>query len=280
MSATDGPRNRPLTVGFWFSLGHSSVVFVLTLLLSAGATWLFRPEVHHYTALIGAGVSGTFLYLIAALNVVVLMGIVRVFAEMRQGRYDEEKLEQQLAGRGLLSRVFRRAMNAITKPWQMFPVGALFGLGFDTFTEVAFLLLAGSSVAFGLPWYAILCLPVLFAAGMSLLDTIDGVFMNLAYDWALARPIRKVYYNLTMTGLSVAVALLIGTVELVSVLGRQLGWSNGFYRWISRLDLNTLGYAIVALFAGTWAVAAMIWRFGRIEEKWAAGIVAPRPDPD
>jgi high-affinity nickel-transport protein len=163
-------------------------------------------------------------------------------------------------------------MRSITRPGQMYPLGLLFGLGFDTATEIALLVLAGSGAASGLPWYAILCLPVLFAAGMSLLDTIDGTFMNFAYDWAFSRPVRKVYYNLTITGLSVAVALLIGTVELLGLLAERLGLHGSFWDWISGLDLNTLGFAVVALFVATWAVALLVWKFGRVEEKWTADL--------
>jgi high-affinity nickel-transport protein len=161
-------------------------------------------------------------------------------------------------------------MRSITKEGQMYPVGVLFGLGFDTATEVALLVLAGTSAAAGLPWYAILCLPVLFAAGMCLFDTIDGSFMNFAYGWAFSKPVRKVYYNITITGLSVAVALIIGTIELLSLLSGQLNWNGAFWDWINGLDINTLGFFIVGLFVFTWAASLLIWRFGHIEDKWAA----------
>ena len=150
----------------------------------------------------------------------------------------------------------------------MYPIGVLFGLGFDTATEVALLVLASTSALAGLPWYAILALPVLFAAGMSLFDTIDGSFMIFAYGWAFSKPVRKVYYNLTITGLSVAVALIIGTVELLGLLGQQLGYTGGFWDWVGGLDLNLLGFVIVGLFVATWALALTVWKLGRIEEKW------------
>jgi high-affinity nickel-transport protein len=177
-----------------------------------------------------------------------------------------------------MNRIFGGIMKSIKKSWQMYPVGVLFGLGFDTATEVALLVLAGTSAAAGLPWYAILCLPVLFAAGMSLLDTIDGSFMNFAYGWAFSKPVRKVYYNITITGLSVAVALIIGTVELLGLLAQQLNWQGGFWDWIGGLDINLLGYLIVGLFVLTWAAALLIWRYGHIEEKWAAGVQAAPAD--
>ncbi|MET9488835.1 HoxN/HupN/NixA family nickel/cobalt transporter [Nocardia sp. NPDC006630] len=274
---------RPLSVGFFFSLGHSTVVFVLALLLSVGVKAVVGPvqddssALHHYTGLIGTTVSGTFLYIIAIINIVVLVGILRVFRNMRSGRYDEAELEKQLDNRGFMNRFFGGAMKSITKPWQMYPVGILFGLGFDTATEVALLVLAGTSAAAGLPWYAILCLPVLFAAGMSLLDTIDGSFMNFAYGWAFSKPVRKVYYNITITGLSVAVALIIGTVELLGLLADQLGWTGGIWDWIGGLNLNILGFVIVGLFVLTWIAALLIWRLGRIEEKWTVAL-ADRPN--
>jgi high-affinity nickel-transport protein len=161
----------------------------------------------------------------------------------------------------------------------MYPLGLLFGLGFDTATEIALLVLAGSGAASGLPWYAILCLPVLFAAGMSLLDTIDGSFMNFAYGWAFSKPVRKVYYNLTITGLSVAVALLIGTAELLGLLAEKLELHGFFWDWVAGLDLNVVGFVIVGLFFATWVVALLVWKFGRIEEKWTAGLARPAEQP-
>lgn len=273
-----GEGQRPLSVGFWFSLGHSSVVFALSFLLTLGVKTLAGPvrdggsSLHDVTGLIGTTVSGTFLYLIAAVNLVILAGIWKVFRSMRSGHYDEAALEEQLNNRGFMNRLLGRVMKSVSKPGQMYPLGLLFGLGFDTATEIALLVLAGSGAASGLPWYAILCLPVLFAAGMCLLDTIDGSFMNFAYGWAFSKPVRKVYYNLTITGLSVAVALLIGTVELLGLLVEQLGLHGPFWNWISGLDLNVLGYVVVALFVATWIVALLVWRLGRIEERWTGGL--------
>jgi high-affinity nickel-transport protein len=271
-----GEGKRPLSVGFWFSLGHSSVVFALALLLSLGVKALVGPVknddsgLHHYTGLIGTTVSGTFLYLIAAVNLVILWGILKVFRRMRRGEFDEAALEEHLNNRGLMNRILGRTMRSVTRPWQMYPIGILFGLGFDTATEVALLVLASSSALAGLPWYAILALPVLFAAGMSLFDTIDGSFMNFAYGWAFSQPVRKVYYNLTITGLSVAVALIIGTVELLGLLGRQLNFTGAFWTWIGGIDINLLGFIIVGLFFATWIIALTVWKLGRIEERWTA----------
>ncbi|MFG2634507.1 HoxN/HupN/NixA family nickel/cobalt transporter [Streptomyces sp. NPDC048362] len=272
---------RPLSVGFWFSLGHSSIVFVLSLLLSLGMKALAGPvendgsRLHDVTGWIGTTVSGTFLYVIAIINLLIMPGIWRVFRKMRSGHFDEAALERHLDNRGFLNRFLGRLTKSITKPWQMYPLGALFGLGFDTATEIALLVLAGSGAASGLPWYASLCLPVLFAAGMALLDTIDGSFMNFAYGWAFSKPVRKVYYNLTVTGLSVAVALIIGTAELLGLVADKAGLHGAFWDWISGLDLNVIGYVIVGLFLATWAVALVVWKVGRIEEKWTTRPARP-----
>ena len=212
---------RPLSTGFWFSLGHSSVVFALALLLSVGIRSLAGPVendgsgLHGVTGLVGTLVSGVFLYLIAALNLVILFGILKVCRALKRAPMTRPSSEQHLNSRGLMNRYLGRVTRSVTKPSQMYPIGILFGLGFDTATEVALLVLAGGAAGAGLPWYAILTLPVLFAAGMSLLDSIDGSFMNFAYGWAFSKPVRKVFYNLTITGLSVAIALVIGrTIEL------------------------------------------------------------------
>ncbi len=273
---------RPMSVGFFFSLGHSTIVFMLTFLFAIGIRSLGgqvtngSSTLHSATDWIGTGVSGTFLYLIAALNLVILWGIVRVFLEMRTGRYDEQQLERQLDSRGLMSRFLGRFSRSVGKPWQMYPVGVLFGLGFDTATEVALLFLAAGAAGAGLPFYAILCLPILFAAGMSLLDTIDGSFMNFAYGWAFSKPVRKVFYNLTITGLSVAVALVIGTIEIVGLVAHKAGAQSAFWAWWENIDINTLGFIIVGMFLATWTLALAIWRFGRIEERWSAHLGAER----
>jgi nickel/cobalt transporter (NiCoT) family protein len=269
---------RPLSVGFFFSLGHASVVFGLCFLLSVGVKALASQvengssTLQQTTGLVGTLVSGVFLLIIAVINLVVLGGILRVFRDMRRGAYDEAALEEQLNKRGLMNRLLGGVTRAVRKPWHMYPVGLLFGLGFDTATEVSLLVLAGGAAAFALPWYAVLCLPILFAAGMSLLDTIDGSFMNFAYGWAFSKPVRKVYYNITITGLSVAVAMIIGGIELLGVLAEKLSLTGGFWSWIVGLDLNYVGFIIVGLFAGTWAVAFAAWKLGRIEQRWSADI--------
>jgi len=265
---------RPMSVGFFFSLGHSTIVFALALALNFGIRALDSQVkndssgLHNITGIIGTTVSGTFLYLIALLNLVVLVSIVKVFRQMRQGRYSDEELERRLDSRGLMNRVFGGYARRIDAPWKMYPVGVLFGLGFDTATEVALLVLAGSAVVSGLPFYAILSLPILFAAGMCLFDTADGCFMNFAYDWAFARPVRKVFYNLTITGLSVFVAFFIGTVEILGLIGQEYDLSGGFWSFMANFDINKAGFVIVGMFVLTWAVALSVWRFGHIEQRW------------
>jgi len=281
---TDG--QRPLTVGFFFSLGHCTIVFLLAIGFTVGIRGLSGAVaddgswLHSATGLIGPTISGTFLWIIGILNLLVLISIIKVFRRMRHGDYDEAELEHQLNNRGFMNRFYKRATNAVNKPWQMYPVGLLFGLGFDTATEIALLASAGAAAAGGLPIYAILCLPILFAAGMSLLDSIDGAFMNFAYGWAFAKPVRKLFYNITITWLSVVVALVIGTIELMSVLADKLTLTGQPWDFVSGLDLNYVGYAIVAVFALTWIAALAVWHFGRIEEKWAAGLAPTGPTPE
>jgi nickel/cobalt transporter (NiCoT) family protein len=270
---------RPSSVGFFFSLGHSTIVFALVFLFAAGIKGLGGQlaargsTVHDVTSWIGPGVSGTFLCVIGALNAVVLWKVISLVGEMRTGRLDDVTVAGRAQAPGLMGRFFGRFTRAVSKPWQMYPVGLMFGLGFDTATEVGLLVLAAGAAGAGLPFYAVLCLPVLFAAGMSLLDTIDGSFMNLAYRWALSQPLRRVFYNIAVTGLSVAVALLIGTIELAGLLAEKLSARGSFWTWLEQIDMNTLGFVIVGMFIATWVVAAVVWRVGRIEERWRVGLV-------
>ena len=267
---------RPMSVGFWFSLGHSSVVFGLCVLLAIGVRTLAgqveneSSSLQQTTGLIGLAVSGTFLLLIGVINLVLLVGILKVFRRMRAGDYDEAALEDQLNRRGFMNRLLGGVTKAVRKPWHMYPVGLLFGLGFDTATEVSLLVLAGGAAAVALPWYAILTLPILFAAGMTLLDSIDGSFMNFAYGWAFSKPVRKVFYNITITSLSVIVALVIGPISLIGVLSERFTITGGPIGYIAGLDLEYVGYVIVALFVITWMIALAVWHFGNIEEKWSA----------
>lgn len=271
--AADG--SRPVSVGFWFSLGHSSIVFGLCALLAAGIRSLsgqgpaVAGETQASLQLFGTAVSGFFLYLIGVLNLIILLDVLRSVRRLRVGQESAAEVEQQPAGGGLMTRIFGRLTRAISKPWQMYGVGLLFGLGFDTATEVSLLILAAGAAASALPWYAILTLPVLFAAGMSLLDSIDGCFMTFAYRWALSKPVRRIYYNVVVTGLSVAVALGIGSIQLISLLVDSTGIQTGPLAAIGALDLTAVGYTTVALFVFTWLLALGVWKFGHIEERWS-----------
>jgi high-affinity nickel-transport protein len=274
----NGTDRKPLSVGFWFSLGHSTIVFCLAFLLSVGVKALAgqvendSSELHSVTGVIGASVSGVFLWILGILNLVVLIGVIKVFRDLRQGIYDEETLEEQLNKRGFMNRFLGGLTKSVRKPWHIYPIGVLFGLGFDTATEVGLLVLAGGAAAFNLPFYSILVLPILFAAGMCLMDTIDGVFMNAAYGWAFAKPVRKVFYNITITSISVAVALIIGTIELIGVLADQAHITSGPLAAIADIPLDYAGYGIVGLFVVAWLVAIAVWRLGRVEERWSANL--------
>ena len=269
---------KPLSLGFWFSLGHSTIVFMLAFLLAVGVKALVGPvedddsTLHTITGVIGPSVSGAFLWILGLLNLAALLGIVSVFRKMRRGEYSEAELEKHLDARGFMNRFLRPLTKSIRKPWHIYPVGVLFGMGFDTATEVGLLVLAGGAAAFNLPFYVVLVLPILFAAGMCLADTIDGVFMNAAYGWAFARPIRKVFYNMTITSLSVIVALVIGTIELVGVFADRFSITSGPLAAIAEINLDYAGYGIVGLFVLVWVVALLVWRLGRIEERWTADV--------
>jgi nickel/cobalt transporter (NiCoT) family protein len=270
-------RPRPLAFGYFFSLGHSSVVVAMGVGIVVAEKVVFgqvmnsQSGLERFGTLFGTLISAVFLFGIGALNMAILAGIVRVFRAMRRGEYDEAELERQLDSRGLLYRFFGRWARAIRKEWQLYPVGFLFGLGFDTTTEV---LLLGTTAFLALqhiPWYAIVCLPILFTAGMALMDTTDCIFMNLAYGWAFFSPVRKVYYNLAITGLSVAICFLVGGIEILSLISAEvpgLARAGGIWRILRDFNLNAAGFAIVGLFVLTWAAALLVWRYGRIEEKW------------
>ncbi|WP_083742670.1 HoxN/HupN/NixA family nickel/cobalt transporter [Rhodococcus sp. MTM3W5.2] len=276
-------NKKPMSVGFWFSLGHSTIVFVLVALLAFGVRELAaslsddNSDLTRWTGVFGTLVSGTFLLLIGLLNLMSFIAIHRVFREMKRGAYDEARLERELDNRGALNRLLKPVVAAVRAPWHMYPVGLLFGMGFDTVTEVGLLVIAGGAAATGLPWYSILVLPILFCAGMSLFDSIDGSFMNFAYGWALARPLRKIYYNLVVTGLSVVVAMLIGAQEIISLLTAKFDVTDGLLGWIGALDLGAMGFIIVGLFIGTWLTAVLVWQYGGVQARWESGLAAAVP---
>jgi nickel/cobalt transporter (NiCoT) family protein len=267
----DGKRS--LGVGFFFSLGHSTIVFSLAAGLAIAATTVNSkiPTFQDYGGYIGASVSGTFLLLIGALNLLVLLSILGVFRRMKRGHYDEQKLEEALLNQGLMSRFFlRRIGQKIDRSWKMYPLGILFGLGFDTATEIGLLALAAGVATHHVPFLAVISLPIIFAAGMSLMDTADGAFMSQAYGWAFSNPVRKVYYNITVTSLSVAVALVIGSIELLQVLAAKFSLEGGFWSFLDNLDFGHIGYVVVGLFVATWLFSVALWKARRIEERWGS----------
>jgi high-affinity nickel-transport protein len=268
-------KRRPMGTGFFFSLGHSLIVFIVAVGISVAAKAVFGAVVDPNSAgdriggIIGTGVSGVFLYIIAAMNVVILVGIVKVFARVRRGVYTSEELEAHIQASGMMYRFFGRFMRSIRHSWQMFFVGLVFGIGFDTATEVLLLAATAAAAMQGLPWYAVLTLPLLFGAGMTIFDSLDGVFMNVAYGWAFAQPLRKVYYNIAITGLSVAIAFFIGTIELFGLLAIELHLHDWFWNFMAGFNINEAGYVIVVMFVVVWAAALSIWHFGKIESRWA-----------
>ncbi len=267
---------KPLSVGYFFSLGHSTIVIAIGAGIVIAEKTVYAAVSNNSSGLeqfggvFGTIVSASFLYLIAFLNVVILAGIIVVFRRMRHGDFNEAELEQHLENRGFMYRIFGKWMKSITKEWQMYPVGVVFGMGFDTATEVALLATTALLATQALPWYSIMCLPILFTAGMSLMDTLDGVFMNVAYGWAFFNPVRKVYYNLAITGLSVFICFFIGTIEVLGLLPQELHLNGSFWTFMANFNINTAGFVIVGMFVLTWATALMIWKYGHVEEKWSA----------
>src|SRR2546422_9774806 len=269
---------KPLGVGFFFSLGHSTVVFLIALALGFATQLVVshvisaNGELKSVGGLIGTGVSGIFLLLIGIVNLIILMDIIRLFRRMRAGEYDRPSLERELVAGGLLTRLFGRLFRLITHSWQMYLVGFLFGLGFDTASEISFLAISAGAAAQRIPLYALISLPLIFAAGMSLMDTADGAFMSRAYAWAFSNPVRKVFYNLTVTALSVFVALFVGLFELSQLLVQQLDLRGGAWDAIAGMDLGVMGFVIVAAFIVTWAGAFLIYRTQHIEERWSGAL--------
>ena len=261
---------RPLGIGFFFSLGHSTIVFALAVVVSLAAVLVQHqlPVLQNLGGVIGASVSGLFLWLIGVLNFLVLLDILKVWRTAKKG-HSHPHLDELLAQRGLVNRlVGGRLQKLINHSWQMYPLGLLFGLGFDTASEIGLLAMTAGAVAGNLPGLAVLSLPILFTAGMSLMDTTDGVLMCKAYNWAFLNPLRKIFYNLTTTGLSIAVALVIGTIELLQVFGTLLDLQNPFFTFIGHLDFGVMGYLIVGIFLTAWGTSFAWWKLGHLEERY------------
>jgi high-affinity nickel-transport protein len=276
---------RPLGTGFFFSFGHSTVIVAVGVGITIAARAVFGAVVDPNSAYETAGgavgtlLSAGFLYLIALLNLIVLAGIFKVFREMRDGAYDEQQLEAQLQARGLMYRFFGRFMKSINHTWQLYFVGLVFGIGFDTATEVVLLAATAYAAIQGLPYFAVLALPFLFSGGMMLFDTLDGAFMNFAYGWAFARPVRKVYYNLVITALSIGAAFIIGTIEILGILTTELHLRGAFWDLMSNFNINLAGFCIAGMFVLVWAAALIYWRFGQVEARWSSHVAADPAPP-
>jgi high-affinity nickel-transport protein len=259
---------RPVGVGFWFSLGHSTVVILLCAGLSLSATYV-QHHLRHWQAIGGTAgtlVSGFFLFLIGFINLLVLADLYAVLKRTKRGQSElDVDIDPFLNQRGLLGRMFRPVLRMIHSSWQMYFVGFLFGLGFDTATEVGLLALSAHSSQVGLPFWSIMLLPILFTAGMCLVDTADGILMLKAYGWAFITPMRKLYYNFSITSLSVVVAFLVGSYELLQIAGQQLSLQGQFWTVVNRLNFSEVGYIIIVAFISCWAISAAISKLRRCE---------------
>lgn len=271
---------KPLGVGLFFSLGHSTVVLALSvgIAFAATKTSIFKDAFSSTGGTIGTSVSGFFLYLVGILNLVIMVGVVKAWKQAKSGKYSHEHLEQLLNDRSIMRRIFKgRFKKGFDHSYQLYPIGVLFGLGFDTATEVGLLALsataAAGTVGGVLPPLAIIALPIIFAAGMSMMDALDGIFMTKAYSWAFTSPLRKIYYNLTTTGLSVFVALGIGTLQWISVASDNFGLAETEpFKTITSVDLSSIGYFIVLSFVLAFAVSILIWKIGKYEERFGSKI--------
>jgi high-affinity nickel-transport protein len=270
-------RKKPVTVGLFFSLGHSTVVFVIAVLVGLGASFIRsgisdKSSAFETTAgLIGTAVSAFFLFAMAIINIILLVQIVRAFRQVtRGGAYSEEEIDGYLSKRGLFARVFRGLFKTIDTSWKMYPVGFLFGLGFDTATEIGLFVLAGTIGTYNVPPYTALLLPLLFTAGMTLMDTTDGVTMLGAYGWAFVKPIRKLFYNMTITLISVLVALIIGGIETLGIIGGVLNLSGSVWDFVGNItsggNFGWVGVGIVTIFILSWVISTVIYRVNRYDD--------------
>jgi high-affinity nickel-transport protein len=272
---------RPVAVGFFFSLGHSTIVVGLTVAIAVAATFVGGaiPALKNAGGLIGTSVSAAFLYLIAIINLLVLWEIFQAFRKVRRGEeYNDQTIDEFLNQRGLMGRFFRPLLRVVDKSWKMYPVGVLFGLGFDTATEVGLLGIAAAQAGKGLPIVYILIFPLLFTAGMCLLDTTDGILMLGAYGWAFLKPIRKLYYNLNITLISVLVALVVGTIEVFSIIAMEFNLSGGLWDHLSNLDFGVLGTIIIGIFLVSWLASTIIYKVRKYDDIEVT-VAAPRPKP-
>jgi nickel/cobalt transporter (NiCoT) family protein len=273
-------NKRPVAVGFFFGLGHSTIVMVLGTIVAVAASVLkVDLQLQSVAGAVGTGVSALFLYLIALLNGIVLVDIFRTFRKMRRGeKYNEQTLNEMLNQRGFLARFFRPLFKITTKSWHMYPIGVLFGLGFETATEIAILAISASTVSKGLPIYLSMLFPLLFTAGMTLIDATDSILMLGAYGWAFVKPVRKLYYNMNITLISVFIAIVIGTIEVLSIIANQLNLHGWFWDKVGNLDFGTIGFIIIGLFVASWIISTVIYkvkRYDSLGEQEIKNIEAP-----
>ena len=261
---------KPVSVGFFFSLGHSTIVIALSAAIAFAAAVVHAslPGLESIGGVIGTSISALFLYAIAAINIVVLVGVYRTFRRVRHGEPYADVAGDAVASGGLWCRLFAPFMKLIGSSWHMYPLGVLFGLGFDTATEVGILGIAALEAGKGLPVYTIMVFPLLFTVGMCLLDTTDGVLMLGAYGWAFVKPVRKLYYNLTITLVSVLVAVLVGTIEALSIIGPQLGYKGTLWDVVAKMSDNfgLVGVAIIGIFVLSWLISTAVYRLRRYDE--------------
>jgi nickel/cobalt transporter (NiCoT) family protein len=262
-------NKRPVAVGFFFSLGHSTIVVVLSIAIAIAATFIQTsiPALKNAGGVIGTSVSATFLFLIAFINILVLWEIFQTFQKVKRGdQYNDQTLDEFLNQRGLMGRFFRPLLKLVDSSWKMYPVGVLFGLGFDTATEVGLLGIAAFEAGKGLPILYIMLFPLLFMAGMCLIDTADGILMLGAYGWAFVKPVRKLYYNMNITLVSVLVALLVGTIEVFSIIAMEFNLSGGIWNFIGNLDFGLLGSVIIGTFIVSWVVSTIIYKVRKYDD--------------
>lgn len=275
-------NKRPTTVGFFFSLGHSTIVVLLSVAIAIAATFMQSaiPALQNAGGLIGTSVSAIFLYLIALINLLVLWEVFKMFRKVRRGEaYSDQSLDDFLAQRGMMGRFFRPLLRMVDRSWKMYPVGVLFGLGFDTATEVALLGVTAATASKGMPIPFILLFPMLFMAGMCLLDTTDGILMLGAYGWAFVKPIRKLYYNLNITLISVLVALIVGTIEVISIIVGLFNLSGGIWDYLDNLDFGVLGGLIIGVFIVSWGASTIIYRVKKYDQIEAT-VAQPEPEQE
>lgn len=266
-------KQRPFTVGLWFSLGHSTIVLclIVALIFATRAVVGHIPALQASGNIIGTAVSGGFLWVIGIVNAVIVLSIYRMFKEMRRGKMNQDELEREMDNRSFMNRYFRPLFRIVKEPWQIYPIGVLFGLGFDTATQITMIAISvGIGVSSSLPVWMILVLPFMFTCGMVLVDTTDGVMMGAAYGWAFSNPLRKIYYNLTITVISVFVAFAIGTIELLQVIGDELNLTGPFWGWLENMDFETIGYVIISMFLVSWLIAVAIWKYKRFDRRLRA----------